>query len=141
MKYLNSLNHFQSSYVALSLMMPHFLVQLLLYHVLNISLYAVFHRYLLHLIKNTFERMELTMKQSTINFSSLTKDLILATATKRTKLFSRRIILRLNCLLRSFHSTLQETTLHPENKDTEYIQNQFCSAYKIITGKTIYPFQ
>ncbi|TCW57368.1 hypothetical protein EC917_103359 [Bacillus thuringiensis] len=81
------------------------------------------------------------MKQSTINFSSLTKDLILATATKEQNCSQEELYFALNCLLRSFHSTLQETTLHSENKNTEYIQNQFCSAYKIITGKTIYPFQ
>lgn len=80
------------------------------------------------------------MKQSTINFSSLTKDLILATATKEQNCSQEELYFALNCLLRSFHSTLQEIT-HPENKNTEYIQNQFCSAYKIITGKTIYPFQ
>ncbi|MBS9804736.1 hypothetical protein [Bacillus cereus] len=81
------------------------------------------------------------MKQSTINFSSLTKDLILATATKEQNCSKEELYFALNCLLRSFHSTLQETTLHPESKNTEYMQNQFCSAYKIITGKTIYPFQ
>ena len=81
------------------------------------------------------------MKQSTINFSSLTKDLILATATKEQNCSQEELYFALNCLLRSFHSTLQETTLHPENKNTDYIQNQFCSAYKILTGTTIYPFQ
>ena len=80
------------------------------------------------------------MKQSTINFSSLTKDLILATATKEQNCSQEELYFALNCLLRSFH-TLQETTLHTENKNTEYVQNQFYSAYKIITGKTIYPFQ
>ncbi|MED1904173.1 hypothetical protein P4V05_29275 [Bacillus thuringiensis] len=81
------------------------------------------------------------MKQSTINFSSLTKDLILATSTKEQNFSQEELYFALNCLLRAFHSTLHETTLHPENKNTEYIQTQFCSAYKIITGKTIYPFQ
>ncbi|MGN5650288.1 hypothetical protein [Bacillus sp. Brlt_9] len=81
------------------------------------------------------------MEQSSINFSSLTKDLILATATKEQNCSQEELYFALNCLLRSFHSTLQETTLHPENQNIEYIQNQFCSAYKIITGKTIYPFQ
>ncbi|EEM76450.1 hypothetical protein bthur0010_34550 [Bacillus thuringiensis serovar pondicheriensis BGSC 4BA1] len=71
----------------------------------------------------------------------MTKDLILATATKEQDCSQEELYFALNCLLRSFHSTLQETTLHTENKNTEYIQNQFCSAYKIITGKTIYPFQ
>lgn len=79
------------------------------------------------------------MKQSTINFSSLTKDLILATATKEQNCSQEELYFALNCLLRSFHSILQDTTLHPEN--IEYMQTQFCSAYKIITGKTIYPFQ
>ncbi|EOP24426.1 TPA: hypothetical protein QCY38_004494 [Bacillus toyonensis] len=81
------------------------------------------------------------MKQSTINFSSLTKDLILATATKEQNCSQEELYFALNCLLRSFHSMLQETTLHPENKNTEYMQTQFCSAYKILTGTTIYPFQ
>ncbi|MGG1343323.1 hypothetical protein ABE244_22715 [Bacillus toyonensis] len=81
------------------------------------------------------------MKQSTINFSSLTKDLILATATKEQNCSQEELYFALNCLLRSFHSMLQETTLHPENKNTEYMQTQFCSTYKILTGTTIYPFQ
>lgn len=51
------------------------------------------------------------MKQSTINFSSLTKDLILATATKEQNCSQEELYFALNCLLRSFHSTLQETTL------------------------------
>ncbi|PGO27500.1 hypothetical protein CN984_15180 [Bacillus cereus] len=81
------------------------------------------------------------MKQSTINFSTLTNDLILATATKEQNCSQDELYFALNCLLRSFHSTLQEATLHSENTHTEYMQTQFCSAYKIITGKTIYPFQ
>ena len=80
------------------------------------------------------------MKQSTINFAALTNDLILATATKEQNCSQEELYFALNCLLRSFYSTLQETTLHTENAHTEYMQNQFC-AYKIITGKTIYPFQ
>ncbi|MBJ8103027.1 MULTISPECIES: hypothetical protein [Bacillus cereus group] len=80
------------------------------------------------------------MKQTTIAFSSLIKELILATATKEQNCSQEELYFALNCLLRSFHSTLQETTLHPENKNVEYMQTQFCSAYKIITGKTIYPF-
>lgn len=67
------------------------------------------------------------MKQSTINFSSLTKDLILATSTKEQNCSQEELYFALNCLLRAFHSTLHETTLHPENKNTEYIQTQFCS--------------
>ncbi|EJP91603.1 hypothetical protein ABH963_002031 [Bacillus sp. RC55] len=83
----------------------------------------------------------MTMKQATIDFPLLIKDLILATATKEQNCSQEELYFALNCLLRSFHSTLQETTLHPENKNTEYMQTQFCTAYKIITGKTIYPFQ
>lgn len=83
----------------------------------------------------------MTMKQTTIDFSSLTKDLILATATKEQNCSQEELYFALNCLLHSFHSILQETTLHPENKNAEYVQTQFCSAYKIITGKTVYPFQ
>ncbi|MGQ0419288.1 hypothetical protein ACT4US_06210, partial [Bacillus sp. HC-Mk] len=49
------------------------------------------------------------MKQSTINFSSLTKDLILATSTKEQNCSQEELYFALNCLLRAFHSTLHET--------------------------------
>ncbi|KFM99131.1 hypothetical protein D0U04_06390 [Bacillus clarus] len=79
------------------------------------------------------------MRQATIDFSTLIKELILATATKEKNCSQEELYFALNCLLRSFHSTLEETTLDTHN--IEYIQTQFCSAYKIITGRTIYPFQ
>ncbi|HDR7793572.1 TPA: hypothetical protein QCY19_002146 [Bacillus luti] len=81
------------------------------------------------------------MKQAAMNFSTLTKDLILATATKEQNCSQEELYFALNCLLRSFHSALQEASLDLEDTNIEYIQTQFCCAYKIITGKTIYPFQ
>ncbi|MFJ8529924.1 hypothetical protein [Bacillus sp. NPDC094106] len=80
--------------------------------------------------------MEVT--QAPINFSTLTKELILATSIKEKNCSQEELYFALNCLLRSFHSIVDEKTL--DESTLQYIQNQFCSAYKIITGRTVYPF-
>ncbi|MEH7459933.1 MULTISPECIES: hypothetical protein [Bacillus] len=78
------------------------------------------------------------MTQAPINFSTLTKELILATSIKEKDCSQEELYFALNCLLRSFHSIVDEKTL--DEPTLQYIQNQFCSAYKIITGRTVYPF-
>ena len=75
------------------------------------------------------------MKQSTINFSSLTKDLILATATKEHNCSQEELYFALNCLLRSFHSALQETTLHLEIKIQSIYKTNFAAHIKLLQVK------
>lgn len=76
--------------------------------------------------------------QATIDFSTLTEELILATALKEKNCSQEELYFALNCLLRSFHTLLNYQTLDESTK--QYTQTQFCSAYKIITGRTVYPF-
>lgn len=76
--------------------------------------------------------------QATINFSTLTEELILATALKEKNCSQEELYFALNCLLRSFHTLLEDQALDEPTK--QYAQTQFCSAYKIITGRTVYPF-
>ncbi|MGG2091211.1 hypothetical protein AB1283_25830 [Bacillus sp. S13(2024)] len=76
--------------------------------------------------------------QVTIDFCSLLEDLILATATKEKNCSQEELYFALNCLLRSFHTMLVSD--ETDAKTTEYTQTQFCSAYNIVTGRTIYPF-
>ncbi|MBC6971568.1 MULTISPECIES: hypothetical protein [unclassified Bacillus (in: firmicutes)] len=78
------------------------------------------------------------MGQAAINFSTLTEELILATAVKEKNCSQEELYFALNCLLRSFHTLLNYQTLDESTK--QYAQTQFCSAYKIITGRTVYPF-
>ncbi|PGZ96977.1 hypothetical protein COE51_16220 [Bacillus pseudomycoides] len=77
------------------------------------------------------------MGQATIDFCSLTKDLILSTATKERNCSQEELYFALNCLLRSFHMMLMSD--ETDTKTTEYTQTQFCTAYNILTGRTIYP--
>ncbi|MEI4802806.1 hypothetical protein ACIGHG_21845 [Bacillus sp. NPDC077411] len=76
--------------------------------------------------------------QATIDFRSLIEDLILATATNEIDRSQEEVYFALNCLLRSFHILL--TNEETDTMNTEYIQTQFCTAYNILTGRTIYPF-
>ncbi|KYG34188.1 hypothetical protein AZF08_26795 [Bacillus gaemokensis] len=76
--------------------------------------------------------------QATINFSTLTKELILASAIKEQNCSQEELYFALNCLLRSFHSIIDAKTL--DSDTLQYTQTQFCTAYKIITGRTVYPF-
>ncbi|MBO1580936.1 hypothetical protein [Bacillus sp. XF8] len=78
------------------------------------------------------------MGQSTINFSTLTEELILATALKEKNCSQEELYFALTCLLRSFHTLFNNQILDEPTK--QYAQTQFCSAYKIITGRTVYPF-
>ena len=80
------------------------------------------------------------MKQSTINFSSLTKDLILATSTKEQNCSQEELYFALNCLLRAFHSTLHETTLHPENKIQNIYKRNFAVHIKLLQVKLFIHF-
>lgn len=90
------------------------------------------------MIKNKIGEDIMKTGQATINFSTLTEELILATALKEKNCSQEELFFALNCLLRSFHTLLEHQTLDEVTK--KYAQTQFCSAYKIITGKTIYPF-
>ncbi|WP_459499980.1 hypothetical protein [Bacillus sp. C1] len=76
--------------------------------------------------------------QATINFSTLTEELILATALKEKNCSQEELYFALSCLLRSFHTLFNNQVL--EEPTRQYAQNQFSSAYKIITGRTVYPF-
>ena len=76
--------------------------------------------------------------QATIDFRSLIEDLILATATNKINCSEEELYFALNCLLRSFHIIV--TSEETDTNHTEYIQTQFCTAYNILTGRTIYPF-
>ncbi|CAM4014664.1 hypothetical protein BAMA_12315 [Bacillus manliponensis] len=75
--------------------------------------------------------------QATMKLDALLEDLILSTATKQQKCSEEELYFALNCLLRSFHTIVTDDCL--QNK-TEYTKIQFCTAYNILTGKTIYPF-
>ncbi len=76
--------------------------------------------------------------QATIDFRSLSEELILATATKGKNFSQEELYFALNCILRSFHTIL--TDEETDIKTNEYTQSQFCAAYNILTGQTIYPF-
>lgn len=76
--------------------------------------------------------------QATIDFRSLIEDLILATATNERHCSQEELYFALNCLLRSFRIIL--TDKETDTMNTEYMQTQFCTAYNILTGRTIYPF-
>ncbi|MDM5189404.1 hypothetical protein QUF99_19450 [Bacillus sp. DX4.1] len=76
--------------------------------------------------------------QATIDYPTLIEDLILATAIKEKNCSQEELYFALNCLLRSFHTMIDDQIL--DESSSQYTQTQFCSAYKIITGRTIYPF-
>ncbi|MBY0600410.1 hypothetical protein [Bacillus bingmayongensis] len=78
------------------------------------------------------------MGQAAINFSTLTEELILATALKEKNCSQEELYFALTCLLRSFHTLFNNQILDEPTK--QYAQTQFYSAYKIITGRTVYPF-
>lgn len=80
----------------------------------------------------------MNVRQAPIDFVKLTNELILAASTKEKDCTKEELYFALNCLLRSFHTVIDEDSLSPHS--LQYIQNQFCSMYKIITGRTIYPF-
>ena len=90
------------------------------------------------MIKNKIGEDIMKTGQAAINFSALTEELILATALKEKNCSQEELYFALNCLLRSFHTLLEHQISDETTK--QYTQTQFCSAYKIITGRTIYPF-
>lgn len=90
------------------------------------------------MIKNRIGEDTMQIGQATINFSTLMEELILATAVKEKNCSQEELYFALNCLLRSFHTLSNNQTLDEPTK--QYAQTQFCSAYKIITGRTVYPF-
>lgn len=78
--------------------------------------------------------------QAPFHFSTLIEELILATAIKEKNCSQEELYFSLNCLLRSFY-ILQGDHPHSLDEPTrQYVQTQFCTAYKIITGRTVYPF-
>lgn len=104
----------------------------------NIIYFACFVQSLHIHSKNRNGDDKMNSGQATIDFRSLSEELILATATKERNCSQEELYFSLNCVLRLFHAILthEETDI----KTTEYTQTQFCTAYNILTGQTIYPF-
>ena len=90
------------------------------------------------MIKNRIGEDIMKIGQATLNFSTLTEEFILETSLKEKNCSQEELYFALSCLLRSFHTLLDNQTLDEPTK--QYAQTQFCSAYKIITGRTVYPF-
>lgn len=74
--------------------------------------------------------------QATMNLDLLLEDLILSTATKEQNCSKEELYFALNCLLRSFHTIVTNNDTY----ESPYTKAQFYTAYNILTGKTIYPF-
>lgn len=92
---------------------------------------------LIYILKKK-RRGEDTMQtgQATMKLDLLLEDLILSTATKEQNCSKEELYFALNCLLRSFHTIVTSDDTY----ESLYTKTQFCTAYNILTGKTIYSF-
>ena len=80
------------------------------------------------------------MKQSTINFSSLTKDLILATSTKEQNCSQEELYFALNCLLRLFILLSMKQHHIQKIKIQNIYKHNFAVHIKLLQVKLFIPF-